>query len=100
MSTKAPLKPRPVRKPRKMTEQTNTTDSPTTITKVQSHRPDVQLIDRHALWDDFQARMKINNYEVGEAFKDLKSVINATKKVGSQLRDKYDDFTKVKQWPG
>ena len=57
-----------------MTEQTTRTQTPApsntsldTITKVQSHLPDVQLIDRNALWEDFKNRMKINNYEVNEA---------------------------------
>ena len=35
-----------------MTEQT--TPSLETLTKVQSHLPDVQLIDRNALWEDLK----------------------------------------------
>ena len=75
------LKPRPVykktvtSKKKTMTEQTST---PQTLTKVQSHLPDVQLISRDALWQDFQARLKINNYEVSEALKDLKNVVKAS----------------------
>ena len=59
------LKPRPKYKRRTTTEKTmteQTTPSPQTLTKVQSHLPDVQLIDRNALWDDFKNRMKINNF--------------------------------------
>ena len=83
MSTKTQLKPRPTRKrTKKMTEQTYpstvtiTKDEPITLTKVKSHLPDVHLIDRNALWEDFQNRVKINNYEVKEAFKDLKNVVD------------------------
>ena len=68
-----------------MTEQTKST--PQTLTKVQSHLPDIQLIERNALWEDFKNRMKINNYEVNEALKDLKNVVNKTK----------DLYNKVKQ---
>jgi len=65
-----------------MTEQTYpskvtiTKEEPITLTKVKSHLPDIQLISRDALWEDFQARVKINNYEVKEVFKDLKSVVD------------------------
>ena len=67
-----------------MTEQSypvvSTESTTNTITKVQSHLPDVQLIDRDALWEDFNNRMKINNYEVGQAMEDLKKVVEATYK--------------------
>ena len=59
-----------------MTEQT--TPSLETLTKVQSHLPDVQLIERNALWEDFTNRMRINNYEVGKAMEDLRKVVKAT----------------------
>ena len=59
-----------------MTEQT--TPSTQTLTKVQSHLSDVQLISRDALWEDFRNRLKINNYEVSEALKDLKKVVKAS----------------------
>ena len=79
MSTTKTLKPRPVRKRKKtMTEQTYeskvtiTKQEPVTLTKVQSHLPDIQLIDRNALWEDFRNRVKINNYECREAFDDIK----------------------------
>ena len=68
-----------------MTEQTYeskvtiTKQQPVTLTKVQSHLPDIQLIDRNALWDDFKNRMKINNYEVNQAFIELKEVVNKIK---------------------
>ena len=64
-----------------MTEQTYeskvtiTKEVPVTLTKVQSHLPDIQLIDRNALWEDFQNRLKINNYEVREAMADLNKVV-------------------------
>ena len=85
------LKPRPVykkqvvRKSKTMTEQTST---PTTLTKVQSHLPDVQLIERDALWEDFKNRMKINNYEVSVALKDLKQVVDETHKLALPYVDK------------
>ena len=84
------LKPRPIRKKRtpivkQMTEQITT---PQTYNKVQSHLPDVQLIDRNALWEDFKNRMKINNYEVNEAMKQLRDVVNHTHKVALPYVDK------------
>jgi len=82
MSTTTKLKPRPVRKrPTKMTEQpkvTITEQLPVTLTKVQSHLPEYQLISRDALWEDFQNRLKINNYEVKQAMEDLKKVVSAS----------------------
>ena len=69
-----------------MTEQTPTPLH--TLTKVQSHLPDVQLIDRNALWEDFTNRMKINNYEVSQAMKDLKKVVTKTHKFASPYVDK------------
>ena len=62
-----------------------TEPTPVTLTKVQSQLPDVQLISRDALWEDFQNRVKINNYEVQEALKDLKSVVEFTKKTYNRL---------------
>ena len=81
------LKPRPVYKKRTittkktMTEQTPSTLS--TLTKVQSHLPDVQLIERTALWEDFKNRMRINNYEVGKVMEDLKAIVKETNKLAS-----------------
>ena len=86
------LKPRPVykkqvtRKTKTMTEQT--TPSLETLTKVQSHLPDVQLKDRNALWEDFKNRVKINNYEVTQAMKDLKKVITETNRLASPYVNK------------
>ena len=93
----AQLKPKPIRKkrtsssykPKTMTEQTTRTQPeptefapvppvPVTITKVQSHLPDVQLIEREALWEDFKNRLKINNYEVTQVMEDLKNVVKAS----------------------
>ena len=69
-----------------MTEQT--TPSLETLTKVQSHLPDVQLIDRNALWEDLRNRIKINNYEVSQAMEDLKKVVTKTHKFASPYVDK------------
>ena len=69
-----------------MTEQTPTPLH--TLTKVQSHLPDVQLIDRNALWEDFTNRMRINNYEVREVMKDLKKVVTETNKLASPYVNK------------
>ena len=73
------LKPKPVYKKtvtkKTMTEQSST---PQTLTKVQSHLSDVQLISRDALCEDFRNRLKINKYEVSEALKDLKKVVKAS----------------------
>ena len=86
------LKPRPKYKQRTytktktMTEQT--TPSLETLTKVQSHLPDVQLIDRNALWEDLKNRIKINNYEVSQAMEDLKKVVTKTHKFASPYVDK------------
>ena len=52
------LKPRPVYKKRTITKTKTMTEQTTpsleTLTKVQSHLPDVQLIDRNALWEDLK----------------------------------------------
>ena len=74
-----------------MTEQTSTLQ---TLTKVQSHHPDVQLIDRNALWEDFKNRMKINNYEVSQAMSDLKKVVTETHKLASPYVNKAVDKVK------
>ena len=93
----ATLKPRPVynkktvTKKKTMTEQSST---PQTLTKVQSHLPDVQLIERNALWEDFKNRMKINNYEVSQAMKDLKKVVHETHKLASPYVNKAVDKVK------
>ena len=58
-----------------------------TLTKVQSHLPDVQLIERDALWEEFRNRMKINNYEVKAAMDDLKQVVHRTKELYSKVRN-------------
>ena len=76
-----------------MTEQT--TPSTQTLTKVQSHLPDIQLIDRNALWDDFHNRMRINNYEVSKALEDLRKVVDQTHKLALPYVDKA--INKVKE---
>ena len=94
------LKPRPVykkqvvRKSKTMTEQSST---PQTLTKVQSHLEDIQLIERNALWEDFKNRMKINNYEVSEAMKQLRDVVNHTHKIALPYVDKAVKYVKSKQ---
>ena len=92
MSTKTQLKPRPTRtRKKKVTEQTYpskvtiTKEEPVTLTKVKSHLPDIQLISKDALWEDFQNRVKINNYEIKAAMEDLKSVVELTKKTYNRL---------------
>ena len=86
------LKPRPkykqrtITKTKTMTEQT--TPSLETLTKVQSHLPDVQLIDRNALWEDLKNRIRINNYECRQAMQDLKKVVTETNKLASPYVNK------------
>ncbi len=101
MSTTKTLKPRPVRKRKKtMTEQTYeskvtiTKEVPVTLTKVQSHLPEIQLIDRNALWEDFQNRLKINNYEVREAMADLNKVVKQMRPYVDQAVTKVKEVTK------
>ena len=93
MSTKTlSPKPRYKRTTKTMTEQS--TPSTQTLTKVQSHLPDIQLIDRNALWEDFNNRMKINNYEVKEVMKDLKKLVTETHKLASPYVNKAVDKVK------
>ena len=85
------LKPRPKyqqRTTRKKTMTEQTSHSLRTLTKVQSHLPDVQLIDRNALWEDFKQRVKINNYEVSQAMEDLKKVVTETHRLASPYVNK------------
>ena len=83
-----------------MTEQTYeskvtiTKQVPITLTKVQSHLPDIQLIDRNALWEDFKNRVKINNYELNQAMKDLKNVVEQSKPYIDKAVTKVKEFTK------
>ena len=80
-----------------MTEQPKvviTEQTPITLTKVQSHLPDVQLIDRNALWEDFQNRLKINNYEVRQAMEDLKKVVKASQPYVDKVVTKVKEFRK------
>ena len=80
-----------------MTEQSKVTiteQTPVTLTKVQSHLPEVQLIDRNALWDDFRNRMKINNYELKQAMEDLKGVVKATQPYVEKAVTKVKEFRK------
>ena len=83
-----------------MTEQTYeskvtiTKEVPVTLTKVQSHLPEIQLIDRNALWEDFRNRVKINNYELNQAMKDLKNVVEQSKPYVDQAVTKVKEVTK------
>ena len=89
------LKPKPVynkqviRKSKTMTEQSST---PQTLTKVQSHLSDIQLISRNALWEDFKNRIKINNYEVSQAMKDLRKVVKASQPYVDQAVNKVKEL--------
>tara|TARA_R100000329_G_scaffold99787_1_gene82365 strand:- start:37 stop:342 length:306 start_codon:yes stop_codon:yes gene_type:complete len=98
----AQLKPKPIRKKRTSSSFTKTMTEQTkpplqTLTKVQSHLPEYQLIDRNALWEDFKNRIKINNYEVSEAMKQLKDVVNHTHKIALPYVDKAVKYVKAKQ---
>ena len=80
-----------------MTEQpkvTITEQTPVTLTKVQSHLPEYQLIDRNALWEDFRNRVKINNYELRQAMTELKDVVKATQPYVEKVVTKVKEFRK------
>ena len=83
-----------------MTEQTYeskvtiTKQVPITLTKVQSHLPEYQLISRDALWEDFQSRLKINNYEINQAMEDLKKVVKASQPYVDKAVTKVKELTK------
>ena len=83
----ATLKPRPVyKKTVTSTKKTMTEQQDHTITKVKSHLDDVYLIERDALWNDMQQRIKIHNYECKTALADLKKVVHQTKELYSKFR--------------
>ena len=71
-----------------------TEQTPVTLTKVQSHLPEYQLIDRNALWEDFKNRMKINNYEFKQAMIELKDVVKATQPYVEKVVTKVKEFNK------
>ena len=80
-----------------MTEQPKviiTEQTPVTLTKVQSHLPEYQLIDRNALWEDFRTRVKINNYEFKQAMTELKDVVKATQPYVEKVVTKVKEFNK------
>ena len=80
-----------------MTEQPKVTipdQTPVTLTKVQSHLPEYQLIDRNALWEDFRTRVKINNYEFKQAMTELKDVVKATQPYVEKVVTKVKEFRK------
>ena len=80
MTTTTPAKPRRRRAKRAVRQPANVTMNQQTPLKVELPtpssvdriKPDVQLITRQQYWSDFQARMKIHNYEFAEAMDDLK----------------------------
>ena len=52
-----------------------------TIKTVQSHVLDLTLISKDALFDDMKNRTKLHNYDVGEAIKDLKGMVEWTRTI-------------------
>tara|TARA_R100000781_G_scaffold11988_1_gene10811 strand:+ start:1006 stop:1239 length:234 start_codon:yes stop_codon:yes gene_type:complete len=64
------------------------TEQRPTVTKIESHLPEHHLISRDALWEDFKTRMSINNYEVTEAMRQLKEVVDRTHEVVLPTVDK------------
>ena len=92
----ATLKPKPVYK-KTVTKKTMTEQTKPSLPKpyVQSHLSDIQLIERNALWEDFKNRIKINNYEVSEALKDLKKVVHETHKLATPYVNKAVDKVKA-----
>tara|TARA_R100001129_G_scaffold75707_1_gene51758 strand:- start:146 stop:391 length:246 start_codon:yes stop_codon:yes gene_type:complete len=79
-----------------MTEQSKVTiteQTPVTLTKVQSQLPDVQLISRDALWEDFKNRLRINNYECTQAMEDLKKVVKASQPYVNKVVTKVKEVT-------
>ena len=86
MTTTTPAKPRrrrakrAVRQPATVTmnQQTPLKVELPTPTRVDRIKPDVQLITTQQYWDDFQARMKIHNYEFGTAMDELKVAASRT----------------------
>jgi len=74
--TKTPVAKRPI----KQTVYKMEPSAPT-VTKVKTQIKDVYVIEAKDLWLDFLNRMRINNHEVVELFKQTKELINtATKK--------------------
>ena len=93
------LKPRPVYTKRSTTKKTMTEQpkpSLDTVTKVQSHLDDVQLLSRQALWEDFQNRLRINNYECKQAMADLKNVVKASQPYVGKAIDKVKELRSTK----
>ena len=85
-TTTAPAKPRRrakrARKPAPaiMNQQAPLKVEVPTSSRVDRIKPDVQLITRQQYWDDFQARMKIHDYEFGTAMDELKVAASWTNK--------------------
>ena len=79
---------RPAKRRKPMVEQPITNSPKETTSKtlklVESHIKDIYLIERDALWNDFQNRIKINNYEVSQVYKELQGVVKATNELLSK----------------
>ena len=98
MTTTTPAKPRrrrakrAVRQPATVTmdQQTPLKVEVPTPSSVDRIKPDVQLITRQQYWSDFQARMKIHNYEFAEAMDDLKIAASWTNEQVKKLIKKIE----------
>lgn len=98
MTTTTPAKPRrrrakrAVRQPAivSMNQQTPLQVEVPTPSRVDRIKPDVQLITRQQYWSDFQARMKIHNYEFAEAMDDLKIAASWTNEQVKKLIKKIE----------
>ena len=98
MTTTTPAKPRrrrakrAVRQPATVTmnQQTPLQVEVPTPSSVDRIKPDVQLITRQQYWSDFQARMKIHNYEFAEAMDDLKIAASWTNEQVKKLIKKIE----------
>ena len=100
MTTSTPAKPRRrrakrARKPAMTEQQTTlreenlstTRTFPETMT-VESHLPNVTVINREAYWSDFKNRMAIHDYEVGEAMKELRVAVDWMNVNGRKVIDR------------
>ena len=85
MTTSTPAKPRRRRAKRTrkpaivvMNQQTTPTNFEGVNLVKDSHLPDIQVLDRNAIWRDIQNRGRIHNYEFSQAMKDLRSAVQWT----------------------
>jgi hypothetical protein len=108
MTVATTLAPKPVRKrrtraksvtPKKMIEQTKVTPIkdtivPIVVNKVELTKPEVDLISLQSYVDDFNNRMKIHNYELQEAFRDLNKVVTYLRPYTEQVVNKVKDLAR------